>query len=265
VNSGNEIGSHGGWIHDYFSAHVETDNPKDLEQFLALNQHAVEQATGKPDREYSAPSGNQPLWVTRWLEAHGFLAYYFTGNTGMGPTQGYRNGAREGQNIWAFPIAHLDRAAAFEEMSLQGYSDAEVQEWLEGLTQFAVDNRSVRLVYFHPPGVLQYRDVVARWMEQTARLKAEGRFRWYTMTQVATFLNARKQVHWNAIDNGRTVVIQATHPESLQHQTWRLPASKFSEPTVLHGSAHVTRDGDAWMVVAGVAKELRFESKKVGK
>ena len=26
---GYEIGSHGGWIHDYFSAHVETDNPKD--------------------------------------------------------------------------------------------------------------------------------------------------------------------------------------------------------------------------------------------
>ena len=35
---GYEIGSHGGWIHDYFSAHVETDNPKDLEQFLALNK-----------------------------------------------------------------------------------------------------------------------------------------------------------------------------------------------------------------------------------
>ena len=85
---GYEIGSHGGWIHDYFSAHVETDNPKDLEQFLALNKDSLERVTGKPVVEYSAPNGNQPPWVTHWLEAHGFVAYYFTGDTGMGPTAG---------------------------------------------------------------------------------------------------------------------------------------------------------------------------------
>ena len=47
---GYEIGSHGGWIHDYFSAHVETDNPKDLEQFLALNKDSLERVTGKAGR-----------------------------------------------------------------------------------------------------------------------------------------------------------------------------------------------------------------------
>ena len=123
---GYEIGSHGGWIHDYFSAHVETDNPKDLEQFLALNKNSLERVSGKPVGEYSAPNGNQPPWVTHWLEAHGFVAYYFTGDTGMGPTQGYRNGEREARNVWAFPILHLDRAAGFEEMSTEGYSSSEI-------------------------------------------------------------------------------------------------------------------------------------------
>ena len=47
---GYEIGSHGGWIHDYFSAHVETDNPKDLEQFLALNKDSLERVSGKAGR-----------------------------------------------------------------------------------------------------------------------------------------------------------------------------------------------------------------------
>ena len=64
---GDSIGSHGGWIHDYFAAHVDKDDPEDLEKFLAWNKDALERVTGKPDVEYSAPDGNQPKWVTAWL------------------------------------------------------------------------------------------------------------------------------------------------------------------------------------------------------
>ena len=162
VSLGYAVGSHGGWIHDYFSAHVETDNPKDLEKFLALNKDALERATDKPVVEYSAPNGNQPPWVTHWLESHGFVAYYFTGDTGMGPTQGYRNGEREAGNVWAFPILHLDRAAGFEEMSSEGYSASEIESWVTAITDFAADQRTVRLVYFHPPGILHPRPSIGR-------------------------------------------------------------------------------------------------------
>ena len=256
---GYAIGSHGGWIHDYFSAHVEKDNPKDLEQFLALNKSSLERVTGKPVAEYSAPNGNQPPWVTHWLEAHGFVAYYFTGDTGMGPTQGYRNGEREGHNVWAFPILHLDRAAGFEEMSSEGYSNSEIERWLTAITDFTTDHQSVRLVYFHPPGILQYHDLVDRWAEQTARMKAEGRFRWYTMTELATFLNSRKQVKWKMSEEGGVVNVEATHPQTLDHETWWIPANKFTEPKVVLGAAKVARDNDAWMIIAGDGKDLRFE------
>ena len=262
---GYAIGSHGGWIHDYFSAHVETGNPKDLEQFLALNKNSLERVTGKPVAEYSAPNGNQPPWVTHWLEAHGFVAYYFTGDTGMGPTQGYRNGEREARNVWAFPILHLDKAAGFEEMSTEGYSDSEIERWLIAITDFTTDHRSVRLVYFHPPGILQYHDLVDRWAEQTGRLKAEGRFRWYTMTELATFLNSRRQVKWKMSNNGDLVTVEATHPQTLDHETWRIPANKFSEPKIVLGTARVTRDNDAWMIIAGDGKDLRFETEALSK
>jgi hypothetical protein len=265
VNQGYEIGSHGGWIHDYFSAHVETGNPKDLEQFLALNQNSLEKAAGKPVEEYSAPNGNQPSWVTHWLEAHGFVAYYFTGDTGMGPTQGYRNGEREARNVWAFPISHLDRAAGFEEMSTEGYSSSEIERWLTAITDFAAENQLVRLVYFHPPGILQYHSVVNRWMEQTARLKADGRFRWYTMTELAGFLNSRKQVKWKVSDNGGLITFEATHPQTLDHETWRIPAISFAQPKILEGSAKVVRDGDAWLVIAGEGTGLRFETEALTK
>jgi hypothetical protein len=262
---GYEVGSHGGWIHDYFSAHVDTDNPKDLEQFLALNKNALEQVTGKPVAEYSATNGNQPPWVTHWLEAHGFVAYYFTGDTGMGPTQGYRNGEREARNVWAFPILHMDRAAGFEELSTEGYSNSEIARWLAAITDFASDHRSVRLVYFHPPGILEYHDLVDQWLEHTARLKADGRFRWYTMTELANFLNTRKLVRWKMSENGGLISFEATHPQTLDHQTWRISASRFAEPKIIAGSAKVVRDNDAWMIIAGDGRELRFEMETLTK
>jgi peptidoglycan/xylan/chitin deacetylase (PgdA/CDA1 family) len=262
-SQGHQIGSHGGWIHDYFAAHVDKDDPADLEKFLALNKDALEKTTGKPVVEYSAPDGNQPKWVTTWLASHGFLAYYFTGNSGMAPTQGYRDGVREGRDIWAFPIVHLNQAAAFEEMAREGYSSLEIERWLGAVTEFAVEQHSVRLVYFHPPGMIQYRNLVDHWMERTGRLRTDGRFRWYTMTQLANFLNSRKRVIWNTAQDGERVTITATHPVSLEHNTWRLPAISFSQPVVVQGSAQVVRDHDSWMVIAGEGKELQFETTKV--
>ena len=263
LEHGDTIGSHGGWIHDYFSTHVDKDSPADMEKFLAWNKNALEQVTGKPDVEYSAPNGNQPQWVTTWLEAHGFVAYYFTGDSGMAPTEGYRDGVREGQNIWAFPIVHLNRAAAFEEMAKQGYSAEEIQRWLEAVTKFAADHRVARLIYFHPPGIMRYHDIVAQWMEQTAALRDQGHFRWYTMSGLANFLNSRKQIEWKTSYDGEHLAIDATHSRTLEHATWRLPASRFSEPVIVRGSAQVVRGNSAWMVVAGPGRELQFESDMV--
>jgi hypothetical protein len=260
---GYEVGSHGGWIHNYFASHVDKDDPKNLEQFLALNKSALEHVTGKAVVEYSAPDGNQPVWVTHWLESHGFVAYYFTGDTGMGPTQGYRGGTREGQNIWAFPMLHLDRAAGFEEMTSEGYSDSEVGRWLDAITEFAADHQSARLIYFHPPGILPYQRIVEKWLRQTARMRANGTFRWYTMTELASFLNSRKRVEWKVSFRGKLMSIKATHPQSLEHVTWHLPSAKFAEPRIIQGSARVIRDKDAWMIVAGQGTMLQFETQDV--
>ena len=260
---GYEVGSHGGWIHNYFASHVDKDDPRDLEQFLALNKNALEHVTGKAVAEYSAPDGNQPAWVTHWLESHGFVAYYFTGDTGMGPTQGYRGGTREGENIWAFPILHLDRAAGFEEMTSEGYSDSEVARWLDAITEFATDHQSVRLIYFHPPGILAYQRIVEKWLQQTAHLRDNGTFRWYTMTELANFLNSRKQVEWKVSRHGKVMSIDASHPQSLEHETWHLPSDKFAEPKIIQGSAKVVGDKDAWVIVAGQGKTLQFETQEI--
>jgi hypothetical protein len=263
--SGYEIGSHGGWLHNYFAAHLNDTNAAPMQQYLELNNEAVAKVTGKPVREYSAPVGNHPQWVTEWLERHGVVAYYFTGDTGMGPTLGYRRGQRVGTTIWAFPILHLDQAATFEEMPKYGYPDAIVAQWLEGVTDFVVNHRQVRLIYFHPPGILRYHTVVDYWMGKTAQSEAAGVFRWYTMPQIADFLNVRKTVEWTLRESGGSATLQATDPLTLDHETWRLPKNVLAEPRVISGNARVTSDNNAWFVVAGPGRWLTVESRLVNK
>ena len=261
VRMGNEIGSHGGWIHNYFADHVDKDDPKDVVKFLELNKDALEQVAGKPVLEYSAPTGNQPQWVTRWLEEHHFVGYYFTGDTGMGPTRGYRDERRAGQTIWAFPILHLDRAASFEEMTTEGYSNAIATQWLDAATDFTVSHREVRLIYFHPPGILAYEQVVHEWLEKTAQLKGQGLFRWYTMVQIGNFLNSRQRVRWKLNEHSRLASLEAVGPESLIHQTWWLPGRKFTHPSVVQGAATVMECNGGWLVVAGEGEYLKLEAR----
>jgi hypothetical protein len=260
---GDEIGSHGGWIHNYFAAHVETES-KEMEKFLELNKAALEQVTGKPIVEYSAPNGDQPPWVTHWLEDHGFVAYYFTGDTGMAPTHDYRDGKRGGKNIWAFPIVQMHRAASFEELTSEDVSFTVIQGWLEALTEFVAGHEQVRLAYFHPPGILPFRQEVDNWMEITALLKAQGRFRWYTMTQMANFLNSREKVRWRFTERNGLASLEAVDPKTLTHQAFRFPADKFSEPTIVRGSGTVRQEGEGWVVVAGEGNQLGIQAKILG-
>ncbi len=265
VADGDSIGSHGGWVHDYFAAHVDKDPPAAMLPFVEKNNEAIERITHRPVTEYSSPSGDEPRWLTTWLDTHGFLAYYFTGDTGMGPTQGYRNGVRTGNTIWAFPIAHLGSAAAFEEMPKFGFKGPEILQWLDGMASFAANHHTARLVYFHPPGILPYHTIIDQWMEVTAHLRSEGKFRWYTMSDLARFLNARKQVSWTTSEMRGVLTIRADHPSSLEHMTWFLPVARFAQPTIVKGTARVARDGDAWVVVAGAGKGLDFNARMLTK
>jgi hypothetical protein len=262
---GNTIGDHGGWIHNYFGLNVNEDNQGEFEKYLALNNQALEGVTGHAIREYSAPVGTHPKWITTWLEAHGFLAYYFTGNTGMAPTKTYRDGARSDQTIWSFPICNLGKAASLEDMHFTDLPEADVAAWLQGMSEFVSRQRVSRLVYAHPPGAAFYPDALGSWLQTTKKLKQNGTFRWYTMSGMAEFLTTRQQVQWQITrPAGSETVIRATHPTSLAHQTWFLAKDAYERPHVLEGKATVEEDSQRWMVVGGEGTVLEFGSRPTG-
>jgi len=108
---------------------------------------------------------------------------------------------------------------------------------------------------------LPYRQIVDDWLEKTAQLRQAGRFRWYTMAQIANFLNSRKKLTWKLTERNGLASLDADAPATLAHEAWRFPAEKYGEPVVIRGSAAITQDGDGWIVVAGEGKQLEVEAR----
>ncbi len=237
---GNAIGSHGGWIHNYFGNNVSDSNESGFEKYLEMNKDAMERVSGVHITEYSAPVGNHPAWVTRWLERNGIVAYYFTGDAGLGPTRVYRGTERDGSHIWGFPVLHMGKEASLEEMGFDDVPTAAVRDWMLAVTDFAVREHAARLVYAHPFGAERFFPTIRTWLDNADALQAEGRFRWYTMTDLAGFLNQREAVQWTLSRNAEgKVTLRASHPKTLAHQTWIFPQEHYSDARVVKGNATV--------------------------
>ncbi len=254
VAHGQTIGSHGGWIHNYFGFHLDDTNESTFEKYLQMNKDAIESVSGTHITEYSAPVGNHPQWVSRWLERKGFVAYYFTGDAGLGPTHVYRGDERDGHNIWAFPILHMGKEASLEDMEFDDVPVDSVRDWLVAATNFTVHNHTARLVYAHPFGAERFFPTLRAWLDKADVMQKEGRFRWYTMPDLAAFLNEREAVRWSVERpaDGQ-VVLRASHPKSLDHQTWAFPATNYCNARVLDGQATVTiQDGMVFIAASDV-------------
>ena len=215
-------------------------------------------ALGKPVRVYSAPQGNQPVWATHWLERNGFKAYYFTGDTGLGPTRSYYEGRRPRPILWAFPVSNLLRVATFEELDhpRTPLSAEDIGAFLARLSNFVADNRVARMFYFHPPAAPRYATVMDGFMAEANRLARLKRFRWYTMEQLADFLTRREKAQWRIVQEGRGFTLRASNPDGLHELAWVFPASHVQSVEVRRGTATVLKQDGEWLVTAGAGREL---------
>jgi len=266
---GQEIGSHGGWIHNYFGYHVSdaTNNASEFQKYLEMNKAVLEHVSGTRITEYSAPIGNQPAWVTRWLEHNGIVAYYFTGDAGLGPTRVYRDAQRDGPDIWAFPILHMGKEASLEVMGFDDVPINSVRDWLLAVTDFTVRGHTARLVYAHPYGAERFFGTLETWLDNASALQKEGRFRWYTMTELASFLNQRESVRWTLLrtsagasgNSTGKVELRASDPKTLAHQTWIFPQQYYGDARVVEGQATVRVQDGMILIAAGDGRKLIVE------
>lgn len=261
---GHNVGSQGGWMHDYWGFYASETNESSFEQYLVLNHSAMLQVDGTPDIEWAPPEGNAPTWAIAWLQNNGFSSYYFTGHTGMGPTRAYRNGALLTPNIWAVPVTPFGQYATFDEFQQYNVPTTDVNNWYLSLMDFSASNRTARMVYMHPQGAIFYTSTLAAIFTHANQLAAAGRFKWYKFDDLAKFGMRRLQTAWSTTDTGSGWSFNASNPTGLQHMTWLLPKSAYQQPVVTGGTATVvTTDAANWLVVAGTGTSLTFTSAKI--
>lgn len=275
--TGHSIGSHGGWIHDYYGLNVTESNQlsstggaclnaplklDNYQQCLVMNRQAVDGATGKTSRSYSAPEGNNPLWAMSWLEKQGVVATYFAGHTGLGATRQYREGQLLNPGVWVFPVTPEGLYATFEEFQSHNVPSTEVLDWYKALIDFNVAQNTSRLIYAHPPGAALWSPVLTNMLAYAKSKNA--RFAWYTMPRLADFMNKRLSVRWSQARDATTGVtlFTASHPVSLQEMVWRLPRSVYpNAPRIVSGKATVdSTDAEFWLVKAGSGTQLVFSA-----
>jgi len=135
-----------------------------------------------------------------------------------------------------------------------------VEGWLSGVADFVAADRSARLIYTHPLGATKYIGALRQFLSHTDQLARENQFRWYTMTQLADFLNTRKKVTWSLVNaDGSSLVLKASNPQGLNRETWILAKSQYDQPKLFRGKAQVSGDSEHWLITAGDCKDLAVQ------
>jgi hypothetical protein len=260
-SQGHQVGSHGGWIHDYYGLNASETNQAEFQNYLVLNRNAIQTVIGHPMKEYSAPVGNNPLWALTWLEQNGFGSYYALSHTGTAATRTYRQGQLRNPSLWAFPVTPLGVAATFEEFEELALSDQFIAQWYIDLIDFSIKNETNRLIYAHPPGAVQFPTVINSLLQYAKMKQQAGQFRWYTMAQIASFMTNRSGVTWqSALNTNGKMSVSATHPSSLSTMTWAYPKAMYSRPVSISGSMTIIDQGQDWLVRVNGGTSAVFEA-----
>ena len=127
------------------------------------------------------------------------------------------------------------------------------------LQTFVVNKRTNRMFYNHPPGARGHLPAITPLLTKADTLQAAGKFRWYTMTQLAQFSERRLATTWSAASNLGIATFTVTHPSSLTDMTWLLPKTRYAAPRITAGTGTVTTtDATDWIVTATRGTSLKF-------
>lgn len=258
---GHAIGSHGGWIHDYYGLNATEFNEADFEPLLVLNKNSVDRVIGHPGREYAPPEGNNPTWAMRWNESQGVVATYFGGHTGLGCTRQYRDGVLQTPNLFVCPVTPQGLYATFEEFQDFNVPKSTVRDWYHALIDFSMRYNTSRMVYMHPPGANDWRDVLKDFLSYANSKK--NKLRWYTMSQLADFAAQRLGVSWtHAFDSGvHRFTATGTATAGLAGMVWRLPKAVYQKPKVFDPKMGTVADDNGagmWLVKAAKVGSIAF-------
>ncbi len=243
-----EIGSHGGWAHNFFAYNMQYLPQDQVVELIRWNSEALEAVTGKKVVEYSAPGGNHPYWVNQALEEMGVKAYYFAGDTGSSPTQPLLDDKPTDGATWAFPITPYRQFASLEEMERGHVSPGEVKQWLEDLVEFSAQERSIRMVYTHPSYVSFELDAMRALEDKALAEQEKGRLRVEPMSRFADFLNRHAATKWQIEKlEGNGFAVNLENPDGLKDMTVAVYVGADSKNVVIGENITTVQEDDGWL------------------
>jgi len=214
-----EIGSHGGWIHNFFAYNLQYLPLREADRLINWNFNALEAVTGRKVREYSDPGGNHPFWINSFLEESGVNSYYSAGDSGAGPTRSYIDGKYTGPKMWAFPVSPYGKYASLEEMERGHVPPGEVKQWMEDLVDFSAEEKTIRMIYSHPSDNHYCLDAIRAFEEKALSEQKKGRVTVAPMSWFADFLSRSEKTRWQIKKQGGNYVIYLENPEGLEDIT----------------------------------------------
>jgi len=251
-----EIGSHGGWVHNFFAYNLQYLPRKKALELVDWNAAALEAVTGKKVVEYSAPGGDHPFWVNRHLEEMGMKAYYYAGDTGSSPTHPRLDEQYASQKMWAFPITPFQKFASLEEMERGHVPPAEVKRWMEDLVDFSAGERVIRMIYTHPSDTRFCLDAIRAFEEKALSEQGEGRITVAPMSWFADFLNRHSKTVWQIKRMGRDYTIDLENPEGLKDITVAVYVGGDDKNIVMGGDVKTSRE-DGWLYLTITANHRK--------
>ena len=223
-----EIGSHGGWSHNYFSNLLEDSKLTEaqLRDAIVRNEACLESVTGRQVRAYSAPNGVHPPALTRLLQDRGINAYYYTGDTGSAPNRTFLDGARVADDAWAFPVMPNGLYASVGEMVKAGLSPSEVEQWLMDTLDYIGEQRTVRLLYSHPYDLSDERflAVYNDFLDTAESLQTRGLLRVEPMTYFADFMSRFVETDFSFIRDDGVLQVELSNPGGLRDVSFAVPS-----------------------------------------
>lgn len=224
------IGSHGGWAHNWFSENIENGkfSKREIYEYIKKNNECLESITGYKITEYAAPNGAHPQPITtNVLKKLGFLAYYYTGDTGSSPNRTFINGKMVSEKVIAFPIMPLMRSASFHEMKSAAIPEDKVKEWLIETVDYAVRNRTVRLIYSHPYDIFNYPSALKSFLSYSEDLQKEDKLEIRPMSQFAKFWLKFLKTRYNFRIDDKKLVVSMKNQEGLDGLTLAIPRDRY--------------------------------------
>ena len=233
------IGSHGGWYHNWFAANIESEKftKPEIEDYIRKNNRCLESVTGEKISEYSAPNGAhpQPL-MTQILSEMGIVAYYYTGDSGSAPNRSFFEGRMLSDRMVAFPVMPFSDMASLVELKTNHIAEPEVRRWLHRTVDYAMQNRTVRLLYSHPYDLFEgssqqnYRVAFSSFLDYLEQAQAAGRIDIRPMSFFADFLLQMLESTCHYIVRPEGLEVHVLKRAGLKGLTLALPTDKYQPP-----------------------------------